>query len=196
MDIIVVVEGQTDEALVQRILARYPNLQANYQGKGGIAHIEQRIEKYNQLARIFPVLCLVDLDRYECAPVRIQALISQHQHAHLYIRVAVKQIEAWLLADQENLAKFIGVPINRIPQRPDEIDNPKLVVVDIARHSHKKDIQRDMIPVQGSSGRVGGAYTTQLIRFITNHWDIDQAAEHSPSLARMLKAIQRISELG
>jgi hypothetical protein len=195
MELFVVVEGQTDEAIVERILANYPNLQATYQGKSGVAYIEQRIEKYNQLARTFPVLCVLDLDQYECAPSRIKALIPQNKQDSLYIRVAVKQIEAWLLADQENFADFIGVPFHRLPSQPDEIDNPKIAVVNLARKSRKNDIKRDMVPAQGNIGRVGGAYTSQIINFVTNHWDINQAAENSPSLARMLKAVQRLSEL-
>jgi len=42
---------------------------------------------------------------------------------------AVREVEAWLLADAARLGRFLGVPAARIPLSPDTLRNPKQEMV-------------------------------------------------------------------
>ena len=60
--------------------------------------------------------------------------------------VAVREVEAWLLADRKHLAHFLHVPITQIPLAPEELENPKQTLVNLARKSRVRSIQKDMVP--------------------------------------------------
>lgn len=110
-------------------------------------------------------------------------------------RVAVRQIEAWLLADADHFATFFGVRRGQIPARPDELTDPKGTVVSLVSTSKKAAIRADMVPRPGSGRRVGPAYAARLIEFVTrgsNRWRVTAAASASPSLRR---CVERIDEL-
>jgi hypothetical protein len=81
-------------------------------------------------------------------------------------RVAVRETEAWLLADRERLARFLGISTSRIPLDPEAMDDPKSLMVDLARHSRRREIREDMIPRSGSGRNVGPAYVSRLIEFV------------------------------
>jgi hypothetical protein len=91
-------------------------------------------------------------------------------------RVAVHEVEAWLLADRANLARFLSVSRDILPRTVDEIRDPKATLVQIARRSRSRTI-REGVPPRASSGRaIGPLYVTELSRFVQNRWDIDAAA--------------------
>jgi hypothetical protein len=107
-------------------------------------------------------------------------------------RVAVREVEAWLLADRASMALFLKVPLALIPRDPDGLDDPKLRLVDLARRSRQRDIRVDLVPREGSGRAVGPAYTSRLVEFAGKMWRPDAAAAHSDSLRRCR---QRIAEL-
>ncbi len=102
------------------------------------------------------------------------------------------------MADRENLAKFLSVEIARIPQDVEAIDNPKVIMVEIAKHSRRREIREDMIPRTGSGRVVGPAYTARLIEFVMgakNGWRPEVAAERSESLKRCLHCLHRLKQI-
>ena len=110
-------------------------------------------------------------------------------------RVAVRQVEAWLLADADRFSTFFGVRRGRVPDHPDEVLDPKDKVVALVAGSTKPAIKADMVPRPGSGRRVGPAYAARLIEFVTreeNGWRLDHAASASPSLRR---CVERVDEL-
>lgn len=121
MVIMAAVEGLVDEAVIRR-LAEYVGVQVGQvYGKNGKDHLRQRIGAYNNAARISPWIVLVDLNRdAECAPPLREAWL--HQPAtNMCFRVAVREVESWLLADRGRLARFLGVPISRVATTPEAI---------------------------------------------------------------------------
>ena len=72
------------------------------------------------------------------------------------------------------------------------LDDPKQVMVNLARKSRKRDIRDDMIPREGSGHEVGQLYNSRLVEFILNYWSPDEAVKRSDSLYR---CISRLREL-
>jgi hypothetical protein len=113
-------------------------------------------------------------------------------------RVAVRAVEAWLMADRKHLARFLAVNIARIPQNIEAVDHPKLTMVEIVRHSRRREIREDMVPRAGSGCVVGPAYTARLIEFVMSPkigWRPEVAAERSESLNRCLRCLHRLKEV-
>jgi hypothetical protein len=107
-------------------------------------------------------------------------------------RVAVRQVEAWLMADAETLPQYLGVPQNAIPLDPEALPNAKTEMVNLARRSTRKDIRNDMVPRQGSGRAVGPAYTSRLIEYVKTAWRPWEAAQRSDSLRRALVCIEKL----
>lgn len=188
----VAVEGDLDEVVARRLLEHAGGTPGRIFGKEGKSQLRQRIRGYNEAARRSPWLVVVDLDtEADCAPPLRQAWLRSVSR-NLCFRVAVREIEAWLLADAAGIARFLSVSKSRIPLRPEALPDPKAELVRIARRSRKGAIQKTIVPRSTSGRKVGPEYTAQLSLFAQQSWDIQAACRHSDSLAR---AVRRIREL-
>lgn len=112
------------------------------------------------------------------------------RHSNLIFRVAVREVEAWLLADKVNLAGFLHVPERFFPGAPDEIADPKAALLNLARRSRLSDIKGSLLPKRGSTAHVGPGYNECLGGFVRNRWDVRAAAGGSPSLARAMHRLE------
>lgn len=123
--IAVAVEGPTDEAVACKLIQYVCAQPGPVYGKEGQAHLRQRVASYNHAAGHAPWLVLVDLDRdADCAPPLCH-IWPPKRAPLLCLRVAVRAVEAWLLADAERLAAFLGVAPRRIAAQPEQLDDPK-----------------------------------------------------------------------
>ena len=76
----------------------------------GYGQLKVNAPRYNQASRRTPFFLLTDLDRADCAPRLIEDwLAGRSREASFLFRVAVREGEAWLLADQSGIAKFLGI---------------------------------------------------------------------------------------
>lgn len=188
------VEGDTDEAVVRRLIDSIGAKVGRVFGRKGKPHLRQGIQGYNNAARHLPWLVLVDLDHdADCAPpLRHQWL--PNPSPLLCFRVAVRAVEAWLLADAEAVSGFLDVVPNRIPNNPEGLDDPKAAMVNLARLSRRSAVRADMVPRPGSGRQVGPAYTSRMIEFVQSHWRPDVAARHADSLRRTIDCLRRIRD--
>jgi len=191
----VLVEGIMDEVVVRRLL-EYVGLTCGIvYGKSGKGYVLRRLPRYNQAARFAPWLVVVDLNRdAECGPALVRSVLP-HPASGMQFRVAVHATEAWLLADAERLAAFLGIPVARIPPNPDAEPDPKTTLINLARRSRRRAIREDIVPREGSGGRAGPGYPGRLIEFAmaTEHmWRPEVAIQHSDSLCRCLKALETL----
>ena len=191
----VLVEGDTDEVVIRHIL-RYVGLTCGtVYGKEGKGYLLKRLPNYNQAARFAPWLAVVDLDQdADCAPDFVRSVLPDPA-GKMQLRVAVRAIEAWLLADSEPLAGFLGIPISRIPINPDAEPNPKITLINLARQSRRRMIREDIVPREGSGSRVGPGYTGRLIQFVTateHSWRPGVAIQRSDSLRRCVEALHTL----
>jgi hypothetical protein len=191
------VEGFVDETIMHRLMAEMQLPLGTTYGKYGKANLLENLPRYNQAARHHPWVVVVDLDQdAECAPDYVTDILP-HPAPQMCLRVAVRAVEAWLLADAERMAAFLDVPRNRMPTRPDEEDNPKATLVGLARRSRSRAIREDMAPREGSGAQVGPGYVGRVVEFVTAHtvhrWRPVAAAERSDSLRRCLDTLEQLS---
>jgi hypothetical protein len=117
----------------------------------------------------------------------------------MQLRVAVRAIEAWLLADAEHLAAFLRVPRARIPPDPDAEPDPKNTLIALARRGSNRAICSDIVPRQGSGGRVGPGYSGRIIEFVSgaaHPWRPEVAVQRSDSLRRCVAALRNLKRWG
>ena len=142
-----------------------------------------------------PYLILTDLDYNECAPTLIKEWLPETKNPNLIFRIAVREVESWVLADRLGFAKFLGISQNKMPKKPDELSDPKAHLINLARASRKRDLREDIIPKRGSTAKQGPAYNERLVSFVEAAWNPSTARQFSPSLERTLKAIEAFAPI-
>ncbi len=189
------VEGDIDSAVLRRLADTVGLLSPIIHVKSGKTDLRNCIVGYNSAAQHERWCVLVDLDHEaECAPNLRESWLPSPSPLMCF-RVVVREIEAWILSDRERIAEFLYIPVNKVPQYPEQVDDPKQTLVNLARRSRKRSIREDIVPRPGSGRELGPAYNTSLIRFVSNlssGWRPGIAANRSDSLRRCL---ERLSEL-
>lgn len=188
------VEGAFDEAVVKRIVGAVGGELGTVYGKKGKHALLRRLGGYNAAAECSPWIVLVDLDRdADCAPP-FRAECLPQPACSMCFRIAVRAVEAWLLADRERFSRFLGVRIASLPRSPEDVEDPKQLVVELARGSTKRDIRTDLVPRVASGRRVGGAYVDRLTEFVAGSWRPETAAQNADSLRRCLERATELVE--
>lgn len=165
--------------------------------KDGFGYLKRRIKDLNRMAdQVMPVLLVTDLDQYPCPPGMIAEWLPTGRTQRLLFRIAVRETEAWLLADRSALARFIGISDAAIPARPDELPDPKARLLKLVRQSSNRALRRDVLPAKGSTSPVGLGYNAQLCQFVRSDWSSERAAESSASLRRALSRIREVYASG
>lgn len=186
-----VFEDALSEAVLHKLLrssGRSYLIGISYNGHG-CGWIKNKIAGFNNAAKGMPYLILTDLDRRECAPSLLREWMRRPRHANLLLRVAVHEVEAWVLGCRAAFAEFLGIAEELIPREVDGIENPKEFVISLARRSRKRNLRVDIVPGVGSTARVGPDYNGRLIRFVEDSWEPEIAQEHSDSLRRARTAL-------
>jgi len=159
--------------------------------KNGQGYIRARIRELNRTANTIPVFVLIDLDHPEPCPADLIRQMLPTPHATMLLfRVAVMEIESWVMADREAFARFLGVARNLVPDNPDNIADPKAEIISLARRSRRREIRDDLVPVPGDIRKVGPAFNPRMIAFVENEWRLDEARAISPSLNKAVERLQ------
>jgi len=189
------VEGDVDEALLRRILQHVGLDLGHVHGRKGKPHLLLSLAGYNNAARFVPWVVLIDLDDDgDCAPVCINRWLPEPSPL-MRFRVAVRAVEAWLLADRERVATLLGISPRLVPNAPDNLANPKRALVDLARRSRYRKIREELAPREGSGRAVGPLYTTRITQFVddtANGWRPGYAVDGSDSLRRCVDRLRSL----
>jgi len=186
------VEGVVDEVVVRRLITWAGGRPGTVYGKAGKPFLRQEINGYNNAARRAPWIILVDLDRdADCAPPLREAWLAAPA-PNLCFRIAVRQVEAWLMADAETLAAYLSVARSAVPADPEGLEHAKIAMVNLARRSRRGAVSKDMVPREGSGRPVGPAYTSRLIEYVESRWRPEVAAQGAESLRRAMACIERL----
>lgn len=189
------VEGDVDEAVLRRLLLQVGANQGTIHGKQGKPFLLKRLDGYNRAAQFTPWAVLVDLDHdADCAPPFCRNWLP-NPSPYMCFRVVVREIESWLFADRERLARFLGVRASLIPEQPETVECPKRTMIEVANASRRREIREDMVPRPGSRRKIGPAYNSRLIEFVGNverGWRPHVAANVSESVKRCLRGLQRL----
>lgn len=187
------VEGLVDEAVVSRLVAHVGFELGSIYGRRGRSHLLARAPSYNYAARHTPWLVLADLDMDVCAPSLV-ARVVQVPAALMRFRVAVREVETWLMGDRERLASFLSIPTAAIAIDPETLVDPKRSMLELAGRSRSTAVKRRMLRPSGASFGAGPAYTASLIEFVTRHWRPEVAATNVDSLNRAIVALESLME--
>jgi hypothetical protein len=189
----VVVEGLTDAAVLQKLLAVEGFELSGTYGLRGKNKLDESIRGYNNAARFSPWLVLRDLDHDSHCAAALAVELLPHPAEQMRFRIAVRETESWLLADAEALASYLRVARSRVPGNPDELDDPKETLVNIARQSRSSAVVDDMVPREGMSGTVGPGYTARIAEFAFSYWRPDVARLQSNSLERCIVRLRELA---
>jgi hypothetical protein len=165
-----------------------------FHGRGS-GYLKRNIQGFNRASTGMPYLVLTDLDKKECAPKLIQEWLPETINPNLIFRVAVREVESWVLADRSGFAKFLGITEDKMPKKPDELVDPKAHLIELARTSRKRGLRDDIVPKVRSTARQGPSYNECLVFFVRESWNPSQARQNSPSLERTLKALEGFNPL-
>ena len=127
-----------------------------------------------------------DLDTYECPPALIVDWLQRPRHHNLLVRVAVREAEAWILADKQNFADFLGIRSALIPDDVEAIPDPKRELIQLVRRARRRELREDICPPANSTRTVGPNYNSRLSAFVQQHWNPNTARERARSLARTI----------
>lgn len=161
--------------------------------KDGFGYLKSGMKKWLELARQRPVLLLTDLDQKACPVLlREEWLAGASLHSALLFRVAVREIESWVLADHAAIRQLIGSK-GRLPEAPDELPDPKQYLLQLARQA-PRDVRQDLVRIEGRELRQGLGYNRRLAHWVKAEWNPARAAERSPSLHRARAALTRYGQ--
>lgn len=155
--------------------------------RGGFGYLRKTISGWNNAAKGTPFAVLTDLDRYACPSELINDWLTVPKHPNLLFRIAVREVEAWLLADQAAMASFLGISVDALPQRPDDLQDPKSVLVELAKRSRHSLIRDSLVPRRDSTAKQGPGYNGCLAWYVQTEWTPEVARQSSPSLDRALQ---------
>lgn len=188
------VEGAVDEAVARKLIVEAGGTPGSVYGKKGKKYLRQKIQGFNNAARHSRWIVLVDLNSdAECVPLICEEWVPDPAPL-LCFRVAVREVEAWLMADASSLAGFLRVTRSKISTNPESIADPKTAMVNLARKSRYMPIREDMVPREESGRQVGPGYTSRLIEYVQNRWRPDIATGRADSLRRAIACLRQLIE--
>ena len=190
--IVIAVEDDLSEAVLKVMFKQSTRSYevSNCLGRQGSGYLKKKIKGFNQAAKGMPFLVLTDLDQTDCPPLIIDKWLSIPKHENLLFRIAVREIESWLLAHRTAMASFFGVRKNLFPSDPDNLGDPKRFLIRLAKKSRKSDLRKAIVPADGSTAKIGPDYNGTLIPFVRDSWQVKEASKFSPSLKRAFNAIE------
>ena len=198
-NVILAVEDRLSEAVATKILTnlgfeimRKPE-KPKSSGLKGNSYLERIAPEFNRSAKgPFYFFMLTDLDSPKICPSElIQSWVKSPLNPRFFLRVAVMEVESWVMADQSAISEFLQIPLHEVPTKTDQILNPKESLLSLAKKSKSAKLRKDLLPKKGNkTSKIGPGYNTRLSEFVRDYWDLNRAASISPSLKRTVDRLQ------
>lgn len=190
----VAVEGPLDQAVLAKLLHSVDptfNIRTPYIKSS--SELRKKVKGYHAASIAIPFVLLTDLDSSPCPSNKINDWLGSRVNPNFVFRIAVREVESWLLADRSGIASYLKVSTSRIPLYPEKEMNPKQTLIEIAKSSRSRVIRGDIVPAESSTAKQGKGYNPCLIQFVNKNWNINQAREVSRSLERAYLALENLS---
>ncbi len=153
-------------------------------GRGGFGYLKKLAPGWNRAASGTPFFLLTDLDTRPCPGGLITDWFGGRPHANMLARVAVREVEAWLLADIESLALFLSVSEDRVHNEVESLPDPKSTLLHLVARSPDRALRARILPKPDSTAKQGPDYNACLAEFVNSKWNIQAACLNAPSLKR------------
>lgn len=187
-----VYEDDLSEAVMFKLINHFGDkyiVHNTYSGHG-FGYLKSNIKGFNQASVVSPFFMLTDLDNYTCPTSLIKDWINFPLHSNFIFRIAVREVEAWLLSDIEGLSEFLKVSTVNFPVFPENEFDPKNTLIQLARRSRIRRIREDLVPINENAA-IGPNYNGCLIEFVFYNWKIETALTRSKSF---LKAFNKLKD--
>ena len=154
-------------------------------------NIKKGIAGFNAASVYTPFFVLTDLDNHEC-PIELMNnwLPPEGRNQNLIFRIAVREIESWILSDREGFASFIDISIQNIPRNPDLEPDAKQTLINLVKKSRRRRIKEDIIP-RNEYVAQGPNYNDRLMEYVLETWDINRAGQNSDRLKRAINHLNK-----
>jgi hypothetical protein len=163
--------------------------------RGGNGYLRKTAKGWNSAAKSTPFFLLTDLDSVPCPSLLRSTWLSASLHPNFIFRVAVREVESWLLADRHGLSSFLRVPKTSCPEQPDDLSDAKASLVALASRSPLNVIKTRIVPRAKSTAKQGRDYNGCLSDFVMTRWNPSEAALSSPSLDRCRRKLASFAPL-
>jgi hypothetical protein len=191
--IAIATEDAISEAIAEKLVAQYSHFSIHQKlGKKGNGYLKASLSNFFEMAKQHPVFMLVDLDLSACAPKLIeqwQERTNKPKPVNMLLRIVVREIESWLMADYENFNRFLCNA--KIPRDVEALQNPKQTLLNLAKKS-PTTIKKALLPAKNNLAIQGLEYNSCLCGFVRETWNPETARANSDSLNR---ACERLIEL-
>lgn len=191
------VEDDLSEGMLRRLLSDRPVAYTigTVFKKAGFGYLKKNCRAFNNLARTTPTILLTDLDQRSCAPKLISEWMENSQHRDFLLRVAVREVEAWVLGGEQSLGHYLTLRKPLRLQNPETLADPKQVVLRLCMQSPRRELREDLVREDPEGKlRQGPAYNSKLVEFIKTVWNAEAAAKACPSLSRMINALAELEK--
>lgn len=188
------VEGSSDAAVARKLIAICEHDVGTVYGKRGCPYLRRKANGFNVRAKYGnPILMLVDfMDTGFGCPPEVPPGWLPNRSEKMLLRVVVRELESWLMADADGLTRFRGISKAVIPGNPETLPDPKQTFVNLARRCRRRLLRDAIVPTPEVSSVVGPGYIDAIEEFVAEYWSIEAAMKRSPSL---LSCVSRLREL-
>jgi len=193
MSWLVATEDRLSESVALRLLAEVNVTveQTRCLGRQGNGYLLKRLRSLNgSSSNHLKVLMLTDLDQKSCAPTLVSAWFDNISRSeNLIFRVAVREVEAWLMADTRSFATFLGVSQALVRSDVETLADPKRELLKLATRSRARGVRQSLLPAANAAAAQGFGYNDLLCAFVRDAWSARDASRNSPSLLRARRRI-------
>jgi len=185
----------TEDKLSQSVGLRLLNevglesTQVQILGREGNGYLRKKLKSWIDLAQRNRVVLITDLDRQRCPASLRQNWSEGIDFPETFLlRVAVREIESWLLADHDAIRSMIGRS-GKLPDNPDLLPDPKQWLLSLALSAPRR-IRIDLVQETTDSLKQGFGYSNHLCDFVEKRWVPIRASNRSESLRRSIRRIK------
>ena len=187
-------EDKLSAAVATRLIKKFTHFEIQQTFiTNGNTKLRANLKSYFEIGKRQPFLLLTDLDQNTCALELVsnwKKSVNVEAPEHFMFRVAVRAIEAWLLADHAAMTELLKH--KKIPEDPDNLENPKRELLHLAKHA-PRSVRENLLVKKGVIASQGLGYNAELIDFVYKKWCPLRAATRPESLHRACKSLQRLS---
>lgn len=189
--------------LVERILRTFDkniNLQQMPLARG-VQNFKSSLPKLNEMAKTgFYCVGACDADENILCPAQqIHNWIKATRHPNLVVRLAVREAEAWMLADDKGFSEYFKVSlavVRRDARSPEQLADPKKRLLELIAAGGLRPTRKEAILPQpiGVTASIGINYHSEIEKFINTRWCPMRASANAPSLQRAITAFRGLVE--
>ena len=111
--------------------------------QGGFGYLKRRAAAFNNAAKGGPFILLTDLDQHVCPSELRHGVVGRTAQAQeLVFRVAVREVESWLLGDMIRLRSFLHLKNVRAVTEPEALLDPKQELLKLSLGSRVRRMRR------------------------------------------------------